>query len=148
MPRWVNDLSLFSKKAQAILVRHAATSSCLLQSWIVGTVKRYEQRAGKNSEGWGRGWELFPLSLSLSVKQWCYWLWRLVISNWCVSIRLLSQLNGRLLLVKLSFSRSYFCLISSISRLYGAGNCWLRFSGVSSKLVNQRSKAITDYESS
>ena len=26
----------------------------------------------------------------LSVKPWCYWLWRLVISNWCVSIRLLS----------------------------------------------------------
>ena len=28
----------------------------------------------------------------LSVKPWCYRLWRLVISNWCVSIRLLSQL--------------------------------------------------------
>ena len=42
----------------------------------------------------------------LSVKPWCYWLWRLVISNRCVSIRLLSQLNSRLLLVKLSFSRS------------------------------------------
>ena len=38
----------------------------------------------------------------LSVKPWCYWLWRLVISNWCVSICLLSQLNSRLLLVKLS----------------------------------------------
>ena len=36
----------------------------------------------------------------LSVKPWCYWLWRLVISDWCVSIRLLSQLNSRLLLVK------------------------------------------------
>ena len=32
----------------------------------------------------------------LSVKPWCYWLWRLVISNWCISIRLLSQLNSRL----------------------------------------------------
>ena len=42
----------------------------------------------------------------LLVKPWCYWLWRLVISNWCISIRLLSQLNSRLLLVKLSFSRS------------------------------------------
>ena len=46
----------------------------------------------------------------LSVKPWCYWLWRLVISDWCVSIRLLSQLNSRLLLVKLLvlqlFSRS------------------------------------------
>ena len=46
----------------------------------------------------------------LSVKPWCYWLWRLVISDWCVSIRLLSQLNSCLLLVKLSvlqlFSRS------------------------------------------
>ena len=42
----------------------------------------------------------------LSVEPWCYWLWRLVISNWCVSIRLLSQLNSRLLLVKLSSSRS------------------------------------------
>ena len=30
-----------------------------------------------------------------SVKPWCYWLWRLVISSWCVSIRLLSQLNSR-----------------------------------------------------
>ena len=28
----------------------------------------------------------------LSVKLWCYWLWRLGISKWCVSIRLLSQL--------------------------------------------------------
>ena len=80
----------------------------------------------------------------LSVKPWCYWLSRLVISNWCVSIRLLSQLNSRLLLVKLSvlqsFCRSQFCLISSISRFYGAGNCWLRFSGVCSKLVNELSK--------
>ena len=46
----------------------------------------------------------------LSVKPWCYWLWRLVISDWYVSIRLLLQLNSRLLLVKLSvlqlFSRS------------------------------------------
>ena len=37
-----------------------------------------------------------------------------------------SQLNSRLLLVKLpvvqSFSRGYFCLIPSISRLYGAGD--------------------------
>ena len=40
----------------------------------------------------------------LSVKPRCYWLWRLVISNWCVSIRLLSQLNSRLLLVKLMVS--------------------------------------------
>ena len=80
----------------------------------------------------------------LSVKPWWYWLWRFVISNWCVSIRLLSQLNSRLLLVKLSvlqsFSLSWFCLISSISRLYGTGNCWLRFSGICSKLVNQLSK--------
>ena len=43
----------------------------------------------------------------LSVKPWCYWLWRLIISNWCISIRLLSQLNSCLLfIVKLSFSRS------------------------------------------
>ena len=43
-----------------------------------------------------------------SVKPWCYWLWRLVISNWCVSIRLLSQLNSRLLpLVKLSVLQSF-----------------------------------------
>ena len=32
-----------------------------------------------------------------------------------------------------------FCL-SIISRLYGAGNCWHRLSGVRSKLVNQLSK--------
>ena len=44
----------------------------------------------------------------LSVRPRCYWLWRLVISNWCVSIRLLSQLNSRLLLVKLSFSHCCF----------------------------------------
>ena len=43
----------------------------------------------------------------VSVKPWCYWLWRLVISNWCVSIRLLSQLNSRLLLVKLSVLQSF-----------------------------------------
>ena len=45
----------------------------------------------------------------LSVKPWCYWLWRLGISNWCVSIRLLSQLNSRLLLVKLSVLQSLVC---------------------------------------
>ena len=44
----------------------------------------------------------------LSVKSWWYWLWRLVISNWCVSIRLLSQLNSRLLLVKLSGLQSNY----------------------------------------
>ena len=43
-----------------------------------------------------------------SVKPWCYWLWRLVISNWCVSIRLLSQLNSPLLLVKLSVLQSFW----------------------------------------
>ena len=43
----------------------------------------------------------------LSVKPWCYWLWRLVISNWCVSIRLLSQLYSRLLLVKWSVLQSF-----------------------------------------
>ena len=43
----------------------------------------------------------------LSVKPWCYWLWKLLISNWCVSIRVLSQLNGRLLLVKLSVLQSF-----------------------------------------
>ena len=43
----------------------------------------------------------------LSVKPWCYWLWRLVISNWCVSIRLLSHLNSRLLLVKLLVKLSF-----------------------------------------
>ena len=43
----------------------------------------------------------------LAVKSWYYWLWRLVISNWCVSIRLLSQLNSRLLLVKLSVLHSF-----------------------------------------
>ena len=47
--------------------------------------------------------------------------------HWCVSIRLLSQLNSRLLLVKLlvvqSFLRSLFCLSPSISRLNGVGNC-------------------------
>ena len=43
----------------------------------------------------------------LSVKLWCYWLWRLVVSNWCVSIRLLSHLNSRLLLVKMSVLQSF-----------------------------------------
>ena len=45
---------------------------------------------------------------SLSVKPWYYSVWRLVISNWCVSIRLLSQFNSRLLLVKLSVLQSFF----------------------------------------
>ena len=52
----------------------------------------------------------------LSVKLWCYWLWRLVISNWCVSIRIFSQLNSCLLLVTLSllwsFSRSLLDLVN------------------------------------
>ena len=69
-----------------------------------------------------------------------------LISNWCVSILLLSQLDSRLLLVKLSvlesFSRSYGNLTSSISRLYGSGNGWLRFNSVCSKLVNQLSKVL------
>ena len=33
-----------------------------------------------------------------------------------------------------------FCS-SLISRLYGAGNCWHRVSGVRSKLINQLSRA-------
>ena len=45
------------------------------------------------------------------------------------------------MLVKLSvvtsFSPGQFCLSPSISCLYGAGNCWLWFSGICSKLVNQ-----------
>ena len=45
---------------------------------------------------------------SLSVKPWYYSVWRLVISNCCVSIRLLSQFNSRLLLVKLSVLQSFF----------------------------------------
>ena len=45
----------------------------------------------------------------LSVKPWRYWLWRLVINNCCVSIRLVSQLNSRLLLVKLSVLQSLVC---------------------------------------
>ena len=48
----------------------------------------------------------------LSVKPWYYWLWRLVISNWCVLIRLLSQLNSRLLLVKFSFAWSRTVLVT------------------------------------
>ena len=56
----------------------------------------------------------------VSMKSWS------VIAFSCVSIRLLSQFNSRLLLVKLSFvqSRSWFCLSPSINRLYGASNCW------------------------
>ena len=64
--------------------------------------------------------------------------------HWCVSIRVSSQFNNRLLLVQLwivqSFRRGQFCLSPSLSRLYGAGNCWLRFSVV--KLVNQLSKVL------
>ena len=37
----------------------------------------------------------------------CYWLWRLVTSNWYVSIHLLSQLNSHLSLVKLSVLQSF-----------------------------------------
>ena len=53
-------------------------------------------------------------------------------SDWCVSIRLLlDKKSVGLLLVK--------CLLS-ISRLYGAGSCRQRLSGVCSKLVNQLSR--------
>ena len=48
---------------------------------------------------------------NLSVKPWCYWLWRLVISNWCVSTRLLSQFNSRLLWVKLLVLQYTYCSI-------------------------------------
>ena len=48
----------------------------------------------------------------LSDKLWCYFLWRLVISNWCVSIRLLSHLNSRLLLVKLSVLQSFSLILA------------------------------------
>ena len=73
--------------------------------------KNYERNpfCGQNSI-WGsyRDWLLSRDVIGrLSVKPWCYWLWRLVISNWCVSIRLLSQLNSRLLLVKLSVLQSF-----------------------------------------
>ena len=69
-----------------------------------------------------------------SIKPWCYWLWRLVMSlvrfDSCII-----TVKQSLLLVKLSvdqsFSRSQFYLSPSIIRLYCAGNClWLRFSGV------------------
>ena len=48
----------------------------------------------------------------LSVNPWCYWLWRLLISNRCVSIRLLSQLSvycsQQFLLYVISWSKSFF----------------------------------------
>ena len=58
---------------------------------------------------------------------------RLVKVDWCASIRLL--------LVKLlvQFIVCLFWCRSVISRLQGAGDCWHRFSGVCSKLVNQLS---------
>ena len=77
----------------------------------------------------------------LSVKPWCYWLWRPVMSlvHFDLSIVTVKQ-SLILLLVKLpvvqSLSCSQFCLILSVRHLYGAGNCWLPFSGVCSKLVN------------
>ena len=128
----------------------------LIRTVVVDSDWRFDNLCGSHlqnqSELYHVSWWYYTLVIDLigqlrcdvigrvSVKPRCYWLWRLVISNWCVSIRLLSQLNSRLLLVKLSFSRSQFCLISSIGRLYGTGNCWLRFSGVCSKLVNYLSK--------
>ena len=71
-------------------------------------------------------------------KPWCYWLWRLVMSLVRFDPCIMSQLKSPLLLVQLSvvrsFSRRWFCVSPSISLLYCAGNCWLRFSGVCSKL--------------
>ena len=82
------------------------------------------------------------LLVCLSVKLWCYWLWRLVMSLVCFDPDL--SLNSYLFLVKLlvvlSFSRSKFCFSLSISCLYGAGNSSLWFSGVCSNLVNHPSK--------
>ena len=90
-----------------------------------------------------------------SIKSQCYWsfvnqprrtliwLWRLVILL-VRFVSLLSQLHSRLLLFKLSvvmlFSCSWFCLVLSISCFYSAGNYWLQFSGICSKVVNQLSK--------
>ena len=55
-------------------------------------------------------WSDWSIIGRLSFKQWCYWLWRLVISNWCVSIRLLSQLNSRLLSIRnLTRQAQLFC---------------------------------------
>ena len=75
----------------------------------------------------------------LSVKPWCYWLWRLVMSlvHFDLSIVTVKQLFivGQIVSCPVVLSK-LVCLIPSISCLYGAGNCWLPFSGVCSKLVN------------
>ena len=72
--------------------------------------------------------------------------------NRCVLIRLLSQSNSHPFLVKLSvvqsFSHSLFCLILPISCLYGAGNCWLQFSGICSKLSIKATFLRWDVDSS
>ena len=93
---------------------------------VVDSDWRFDNLCGSHlqsqSELYHVSWWYYPLVIDLigqlcrdvfgrlSVKPWCYWLWRLIISDWCVSIRLLSQLNSRLLLVKLLvlqlFSRS------------------------------------------
>ena len=77
----------------------------------------------------------------LSVKPWCYWPWRLVISNWCVSIRVLSQLNSRLLLVKLSAFHSFknYRIYIKIS-MYGWKLCALPWCGVNTYLARCGSK--------
>ena len=91
---------------------------------VVDSDWRFDNLCGSQSELYRVSWWCYTLVIDLighlrhevigrlSVKPWCYWLWRLVISNWCFLIHLLSQLKSRLLFVKLSvlqsFSRSYW----------------------------------------
>ena len=79
-----------------------------------------------------------------AIKPWCYWLRRL--SNvigvfqpiFLSQSFIVSQIN---IVGCQSFCHNcQFCLSLSISLLYGAGNCWLQFSGICSKFVNQLSK--------
>ena len=69
----------------------------------------------------------------LSVKLWCYWLWRFVMPLVRFDRSIVTVKQSFKFSAVQSFCRCSVCLSPSIlwSRLYGAGNCWLRLRAVS-----------------
>ena len=128
---WLRDYTQFWKLAQPtvsylladnwLICRLRAQS--MISSVVVDSDWRFDNLRGshlqRQSQLYNVSWWYYSLVIDLirqlrrdvigglSVKPWCHWLWRIVISSWCVSIRLLSQLNSRILLVKLSVLQSF-----------------------------------------
>ena len=112
---WLRDYSQFWKLAQPtvsylladnwLICRLRAQS--MISTVVVDSDWRFDNLRGSHLQRQSQlcyvSWWYYSLVIDLirqlrrdvigrlSVKPWCYWLWRIVISSWCVSIRLLSN---------------------------------------------------------